>query len=669
MLARRRQDPRRSPEGMFESLESRQLLTGFSWTANEVYLSELVNRARSNPLAEGARLGIDLTAGLTAGELQHLVASEPLALNEYLTTAARAHSLDMAQRDFFDHVNPDGLDPTDRVNAAGYGGTAGENIAAGYSSIDEVHAAWLESLGHRKNVLSLHESFDADFHYDEFGPGIANTQIAPFYDFYTENFGVQTSPIRRFVLGVVYSDANSNAFYNAGEGMGNVRVDVSPLSEPWNVVGTYTTDAAGNYQIAIASGAYLVRFTNLANGQEKRSYITVADTNIKADARASEFAAAEDGTFRAVYSRSIQTSTQGSGMTLSTINQLGNPVVFSKNGQGQWTGHDLATLTGSPAVTGQVVSWIDSKDGLLYAAAAGPSGVILFRQNSIGVWNHRNLTTETGGVSAPNGQLVLLEGADGLVRLAGLSGNGKLILYAQDGTGAAGAYNWSYSDLTTQHLEAQGQQMPQFVGEIIGYTTSWNGLNVAGLDSQGQVHTVWWAPGLNLWQTTNLSAITGAPAFTGGLTAYTTPWDGINIAGVTANGSLSVTWWVPSLGGQWMTNNLTQEFNGPNLVASSVSSYVSAWGGLNVAGIDQIGRVVVYWWSPENTGIGWQVAPLSSQIAGAPLLEGRIVGLAADDSSLNVFGFSGEGNLVRYNWAPGGSWSWQDVTVSAGGPG
>src|SRR5262245_43386685 len=172
MHARRCLDGSR-PGPSVETLEARRLMAAFSWTPEEVYLSELVNRARADPMAEGVRLGLDLTAGLTDAERARLVPSEPLALNPYLTVAARAHSLDMANRDFFDHVNPDGLNPTQRAQAAGYSGSAGENIAAGYRGIDEVHAAWLESLGHRKNVLSLHSNFTSTFHYDEFGPGFA----------------------------------------------------------------------------------------------------------------------------------------------------------------------------------------------------------------------------------------------------------------------------------------------------------------------------------------------------------------------------------------------------------------------------------------------------------------------------------------------------------------
>jgi uncharacterized protein YkwD len=72
-----------------------------------------------------------------------------------LRCAARLHSLDMAQRAFFDHVNPDGADPSLRMLAAGYvGSVMGENIAYGQSSPQLVHGGWMLSDGHCSNVLS-----------------------------------------------------------------------------------------------------------------------------------------------------------------------------------------------------------------------------------------------------------------------------------------------------------------------------------------------------------------------------------------------------------------------------------------------------------------------------------------------------------------------------------
>jgi uncharacterized protein YkwD len=66
---------------------------------------------------------------------------------------AQAHSEDMVARDYFDHVNPDGDSPFDRLRDAGISySAAAENIAYGYSSADAVLAGWLASPGHRANI-------------------------------------------------------------------------------------------------------------------------------------------------------------------------------------------------------------------------------------------------------------------------------------------------------------------------------------------------------------------------------------------------------------------------------------------------------------------------------------------------------------------------------------
>ncbi|TXS22836.1 CAP domain-containing protein [Streptomyces sp. ms191] len=79
----------------------------------------------------------------------------PLTVNSQLTRAAQAHSDDMAARDFFDHTNPDGKGPGDRVTATGYPwSTYGENIAMGQSSAEQVMESWMNSPGHRANILN-----------------------------------------------------------------------------------------------------------------------------------------------------------------------------------------------------------------------------------------------------------------------------------------------------------------------------------------------------------------------------------------------------------------------------------------------------------------------------------------------------------------------------------
>ena len=62
----------------------------------------------------------------------------------------------MHERGFFDHINPDGETPWDRMNRYGIRGwtLVGENIAFGYSSPAAVEAAWMDSPGHRRNILT-----------------------------------------------------------------------------------------------------------------------------------------------------------------------------------------------------------------------------------------------------------------------------------------------------------------------------------------------------------------------------------------------------------------------------------------------------------------------------------------------------------------------------------
>ncbi|MFE5793281.1 CAP domain-containing protein [Streptomyces sp. NPDC056503] len=104
----------------------------------------------------------DTGQGSAADQVLSLVNAErakagcgPLTANATLARAAQGHSDDMAARDFFDHTNPDGADPGDRVTAAGYPwSTYGENIAMGQRTPEQVMEAWMNSPGHRANILN-----------------------------------------------------------------------------------------------------------------------------------------------------------------------------------------------------------------------------------------------------------------------------------------------------------------------------------------------------------------------------------------------------------------------------------------------------------------------------------------------------------------------------------
>ncbi|MGW6392623.1 CAP domain-containing protein [Streptomyces sp. NPDC055103] len=104
----------------------------------------------------------------------------PLTANATLADAAQGHSDDMAARDFFDHTNPDGDGPGERVTASGYPwSTYGENIAKGQSGPEQVMEAWMNSPGHRANILNC------DF--KEMGTGV-HTEGGPYW---TQVFGAR----------------------------------------------------------------------------------------------------------------------------------------------------------------------------------------------------------------------------------------------------------------------------------------------------------------------------------------------------------------------------------------------------------------------------------------------------------------------------------------------
>ncbi len=78
-----------------------------------------------------------------------------LATNGLLLSAAEGHSADQAARNDMGHTGSDGSSAGDRITAAGYSWSAwGENVAAGYATAADVMNGWMNSPGHRDNILS-----------------------------------------------------------------------------------------------------------------------------------------------------------------------------------------------------------------------------------------------------------------------------------------------------------------------------------------------------------------------------------------------------------------------------------------------------------------------------------------------------------------------------------
>lgn len=103
-----------------------------------------------------------------------------LKSNSALKSAAQKHSADMAKKDYFSHTGKDGRSPFDRMTDAGYAyAAAAENIAAGQRTPADVVKGWMNSAGHKANILNCT--------YTEIGVGYAKG--GSYGTYWTQDFG------------------------------------------------------------------------------------------------------------------------------------------------------------------------------------------------------------------------------------------------------------------------------------------------------------------------------------------------------------------------------------------------------------------------------------------------------------------------------------------------
>jgi uncharacterized protein YkwD len=142
-----------------------------AWSAAEVEVLNIVNQVRAS--------GYDCASG-------YQPPAPPVTMNPNLRCAARVHSKDMGDNNFFDHTSQTtGTNPGQRMSMAGYNfATWGENIAAGNSGAQATMNQWLGSqTGHCENLMSPN--------FDELGVGYYYAPNAQYSHYWTQNFGRQ----------------------------------------------------------------------------------------------------------------------------------------------------------------------------------------------------------------------------------------------------------------------------------------------------------------------------------------------------------------------------------------------------------------------------------------------------------------------------------------------
>jgi hypothetical protein len=673
-----------------------------AFSGAEVELAELINRARANPGAEAARLSLDFTAGLTLAEQALLVPHEPLALSDALAASARAHALDMGMRNFFDHTNPDGLSPTDRAHNAAYAGTAGENIGAGYATITDLYQFWMSSPDERRNILSLNPNFDATYHYDDIGLGMALNVPGAFYSsYYAADFGNPASHGSK-LLGVVFGDANASGTYNAGEGMAGVRVDVfAGPAATGSPVSTFTTDAAGNYQLALANGAYTVRFVRLSDSYSLTRPAVISGQNLEVSARAADFAPPP-------------------------------PPPDDYAGSGEWPLAAAITPDGTGAgdISGALQAPGDS-DLFIFAAPQSGSVTISALPEAgafgarIRVYNASQSLVATGLAASPAG--------DASVQVALTAGASYYILID---AGAAGQLTGSYAVYVGLPAPGGGPSIgPEYlVGSGLPVTTTYYGAKpvVSFINQSGRpVVAIRSALGTWSWYT-DLVAATGAPEVNANssIPTWVDPSDTLLYAAASSPSGLLL--FRRGADGSWSYRNLTSEIHVSRPIVSSITTFVNPAGLRQIAGLDAGGHMVTYWMTGQMWPQGWRyyftdlatrdlvytshpmpavsttlpvlsyatkvdtvnlVAATDagsvilfyrasgglgqslwnwanlSRITGAPALVGELTARETSTGVVNISGVDAGGNLWMITWRSGQGWRAANVSTSAAGSG
>ena len=105
----------------------------------------------------------------------------PVRLDARLTAAASKHSADMAANNYFSHTSRNGAGFVTRIKAEGYPTPRSENIAAGRTTAQQTLTQWMNSAGHRRNIL--------DCTAKDMGLGVTSNPRSTYRTYWTQDFG------------------------------------------------------------------------------------------------------------------------------------------------------------------------------------------------------------------------------------------------------------------------------------------------------------------------------------------------------------------------------------------------------------------------------------------------------------------------------------------------
>ncbi len=266
----------------FNSLESLEDRTLFSFTAFDQLALELINRARLNPIAEVQRtnLGNDqqtllqrLNTGVAPNQQITADPKEPLVLSNDLITTAETRTNDQLTAQTIDT-------PILDIENIKWGGTSGQ---LNTQSVVEQQSHIGSFLSTRDRVIMLNQNFN------EIGISVGEGVItASMIDF---NAAVVTSRYASTsadpkLTGVAYDDNAilDDDFYSPGEELAGLTI--TAINNNTQAETSTTTTNTGYYDLTLASGTYTIVVTGAALGQQMQittENVVIVDRNVKVD--------------------------------------------------------------------------------------------------------------------------------------------------------------------------------------------------------------------------------------------------------------------------------------------------------------------------------------------------------------------------------------------------
>jgi hypothetical protein len=266
-------------------------------TPEEQLYLEFINRSRAAPPAEGARLAVttdpdvlsaytyfNVDLALMQSQFNAIAAVPPLAMNSQLLDAARWHSGDMYTNAYQGHDQTNGavvMNPGARITAKGYPwSTYGENVYSYAESPWHGHAGFNVDWGYGTGGMQTPPGHRNSIHnasFREIGVGVVNGvngSVGP--QLVTQDFATRQGAVP-ILTGVAYYDFNGNQFYDVGEGIGGITVNV-PGSTNYAV-----TANSGGYAVPVSTnGNYTMTFTATGLSTQRIASV-VSSNNVKID--------------------------------------------------------------------------------------------------------------------------------------------------------------------------------------------------------------------------------------------------------------------------------------------------------------------------------------------------------------------------------------------------